>query len=55
MADESQHGSSLVCGLMIYVSEMTKNQGDRRNDGSGLMVNGSRFMVIHYGREEKLL
>ena len=26
MADESQHGSRLVCGLMIYVSEMTQEE-----------------------------
>lgn len=25
MADESQHGRWLVCGLMIYVSEMTQD------------------------------
>ena len=26
MADESQHGRWLVCGLMIYVSEMTQDE-----------------------------
>ena len=26
MADESQHGRWLVCGLMIYVSEMTHEE-----------------------------
>ena len=26
VADESQHGSRLVCGLMIYVSEMTQEE-----------------------------